>query len=1457
MAEALIAPPPGFELDEEFPSPPEGFELDSVTPLERSPERQAEWERLEQEKRDLRARAVAGEDWAKALEVGEQLTGGFARIPSTLYNQPARVINLAAGQPVIKETATGESVLPEFLKPPDELTKDIAPLTQSKLGKLIFRPEAAEQIAGGLKGVEDLVRGTATPEVLMTLPAGGIGGALSRAPGAAFAGQMIQHTPEAYSEFGRLSVEGTPGEAVRAGVGAVGSSLAIGHLATAPMRAIPKPPKGFELDEAKTAEAPKAEAPLTEAKAPEVVEPLPEVQPKAPDIKAEEIASKPAGSTGPEVINAMPDAEFNKLIEGTGERKYSLTVDATAWAMQQKATPELIASLTALRDAESAKTIAAYKEKQFDRRDRSQWYSDALHVLKKDEVGLGNVERVSQLAKDGTIKIASGKNASEAPATAAGKVGEQSALPAATPVEAKPPKPPTPNQELNTIILQHGMELDWTRDLDSLHGPWITETSNLGSGGLAAKRLQSADLKKARERAAADLGISRSKLDTPEGRAELLAKLKERIAAKPKGGELDIDVPLTLRGEKATFVEPAKETTVFGGEKLSQTDLFEIEQVTKEVDPFKSADAAERMYGDEAVAKIENQLRVMDSDPQVRKSFTKEQRGRLSEVLNLLRERETTKGDQFSEGAGEVSDWTSATEEVPAKTTESGVQEYAGAQPMELQAGIPIPKFANRKMSPLDRVTTSHSGKLQKSMDEARRAQREIKKEVPSERRQAAISIWREANGDLPTLQTWAAAAKGKAFKQAALDAQTLTPKEIAIAKKAIAAFDVLEKRGNTFDVLKSHRDNYIPHVWDVKRPGTGFGTGMLKQRFRFSKARTFNTFFEGDQAGFKPKTLAIGKLLPAYIHEMNTVISDRQMVRDIAAGKMPDGSPMATPRGNVKVVDGPQGKAVLTQPRASREPDTSDYRVMADQPALSGWTWEGKDTDGKPVFVKADLALHPDAYRRINATLGQSALRTWYRDPVTGMAQIPRAVLRGLDTAQGVMKREMFGLLAPFHQVQEGTHAVGHLVNPFFGIPKIDLRNPAQFDAANHGLMLLPDRASARVYLEGVGTKTSLVSRGIRKVGKPGEAIADVIDGYQDYLFHQYIPGLKFKTYEAMLNRNTKLYAEELKAGTMTDADVKITSAEQANAAYGHLNYALLDRNPTIQHLIQMAALAPDFLEARVRFAGQGVKGLSSKVGHEQFKAIAILAAAQAGAAVILSSMLGVPYDPKHPFEVIYKGRRYAMRSVPEDIYGLLKDTRQFAYARVNPLTVKGGIQLATGLNYRGEKVGPLDTMEELLAGYIPITARSIPGIRSLTETGRNNPVSPLQQLAGSLGLRISSYSPVSETYKNAGEWMDAKKLARNTGSYPVSKYQQLRYALEDGDMERAAAAYAELKKTMTPAKIVSGFRESISHPFTKSRAMDAQFAASLKGYDKELYQQALRTRANMLNAFYQMPKD
>lgn len=801
------------------------------------------------------------------------------------------------------------------------------------------------------------------------------------------------------------------------------------------------------------------------------------------------------------------------------------------------------------------------------------------------------------------------------------------------------------------------------------------------------------------------------------------------------------------------------------------------------------------------------------------------------------------------------------------------------------------------KRTHLNAATTARSAKLQKSFADAERAQKEIGRVARSERERNAMSVWREAGGDATLLKQQIAAAKTKWFKKAATDALALKPEQIKMVGKVGQTFDVLERRGRTYDVLNSHRDNYVPHMWDVSKKLTGIGSSKLKDRFKFSKARTLDTFFDGDQAKMTPKTLDIGKLLPAYLHEMNTVIADRQFAQDVSSGVSSEGTPLTIPSGNARVVEAteyvvspvkkfeksvydtaaeaqaalkpgqtvtPRRAATTTvNPRgfakavdaAGNPIDQSSYKSV-DQPALTNWRWVASDAAGNTTILKGDLKAHPELAKRLNSMMGQSAVRQWYNEPSTALSVIPKAIAKGLDTAQATMKREMFGALAPFHQVQEGTHAVGHLVNPTFGLENMSRPTPAHIDAMQHGLMLLPEKQSSAAYIEGVGGRNTFLTQLSRKFGgKAGAVAADVVDGYQNYLFHQYIPALKFKTYEHILARNMSRYAKEIANGEVMPADVKFLSAEQSNAAYGHLNYALLDRNPTMQHLIQIVALAPDFLEARGRFVGQALKGFASKSGHEQFRAIATLAAVQAGSAIVISSLMGDKWDPKHPFEVTHNGRTYTLRSVPEDLFRLLfsgPDTRrEFVRARVNPLTGMGW-QAVTGRNYRGEKVGFWDTVGETLANYIPITARSIPFVRNLTESGRNYPVSPLEQLMGSLGLKISRYSPITKTYQLASEYKKANGIPADTGVYPVSKYQSLRYALEDADMDRAKVEYQKLRSLgMTSDKIRTGFQESINHPFTGTKASDEKFKKSLAPEARESYDQAVARRREILRKF------
>lgn len=737
------------------------------------------------------------------------------------------------------------------------------------------------------------------------------------------------------------------------------------------------------------------------------------------------------------------------------------------------------------------------------------------------------------------------------------------------------------------------------------------------------------------------------------------------------------------------------------------------------------------------------------------------------------------------------------------------------------------------------------SAKLQRSFGEAADAQKEIEAKVPYKVRREGITNWIQANGDRSVLAARATATTDPKLRKGYEAALDLTPQEIAVANDVRNTYQTLGARGQAHGVLNNFKDNYVTQVWDLGKGPATAGAKTLQEKFRFSKASTFPTFFDGEQAGYSPKTKDISKLLPVYLHEMNSVIAARQMVAQLSRGVASDGRPLVVPRGTGTQVTGPSGDATLITPKSATA-DTLDYKTLPNQPALNDWKWASQDQAGNPILLKSDLALHPEAYDRLKNVLGKSAIREWYSTKTSAAAQIPKLLVRGLDMANSETKRTMLGLISPFHQVQEGTHGIGHRINPFFSIPKLDLVNDAaQMDAARHGLMLAPDRASANQFMEGFRT-SGLVSK--------IPVIGPLADQYSNYLFHDYIPGLKYKTYDAILKRNQGVYANELASGRVSLSDVKHLSAEQANAAYGHLNYSDLARNPTVQHIMQLGLLAPDFLEARARFAGQSIKGLAGqKVGREQVLALATLALAQAATAYTSSKLTGGDWDAQRPFEFRVDNRRYTMRSVPEDISTLLNDWRLFVHSRLSPLIGKGTLQYLSGVDYRGQKVSASQTTKELAQQPIPISIRGFLGI------GRQS-LSGWEQLASAVGLRISRYSPTTDVFDLAHKWMQnsedpkvQKRLEIQQASvFPESEYKSLRNALNDRNDDAAKDAYSELLKTKTPNQVRSALAHP--HPFTGKKSDETAFVKSLTPEQRWTYDSAVKERDDAYQRFKRM---
>jgi hypothetical protein len=134
-------------------------------------------------------------------------------------------------------------------------------------------------------------------------------------------------------------------------------------------------------------------------------------------------------------------------------------------------------------------------------------------------------------------------------------------------------------------------------------------------------------------------------VEPPKAEAEPPPQPKRRAGDDLFGG----DTPFNLVGEKVAAEKPKETTTGFGDDTLAQQEMFSIQKIVEAKDPGRSADAAQKLYGSakEAAAKIRKQMDVIDSDPETRKAFVKEQRERLKEVLNLLEQRASkeAKGD--------------------------------------------------------------------------------------------------------------------------------------------------------------------------------------------------------------------------------------------------------------------------------------------------------------------------------------------------------------------------------------------------------------------------------------------------------------------------------------------------------------------------------------------------------------------------------------------------------------------------------------------------------------------------------------------------------------------------------------------------------------------------------------------------------------------------------------------
>ena len=694
---------------------------------------------------------------------------------------------------------------------------------------------------------------------------------------------------------------------------------------------------------------------------------------------------------------------------------------------------------------------------------------------------------------------------------------------------------------------------------------------------------------------------------------------------------------------------------------------------------------------------------------------------------------------------------------------------------------------------------------LQRADHEARNFAKEVVKAVPSKLRREAITNWIQADGDVTVLQDRASKSTGS-IRQGYEIATKLTPRETEIAKSMRDYYGQQLERGlNEAHSIKEGLENYITQVWKKENPITKklvseLSSSKLQPNFKYARKRLFDSYFEGEQAGYVPNKDA-GFLVANYDQQFNRSIAARAFIKDLHEGVASDGRPLVELSGNGKVIDDPKG-AVMIKPKAKPE-ELADYRTI-DHPAFKRlWKWATKTPDGKDVFVQGDMLVHPEAYQKLKNRLSVSAFR---QNPVT----------RTFLNVQTGIKQTMLSV-SVFHQVQETLHALGYRVNPM-NLPEIDFSEPKTKALVEHGLQLA-DYDALNSFSEGLAGGGLL-----NKV--PG--IGPKLHAYNEWLFQDYIPRLKLQMGKLALERNREQYPK------LSEDKLLELTANQANAAFGELPYKYWGRNPTLQDALRTFILAPDFLEARARFVGQAVK----PHGREQLVALGLLAATQYITARIANQILDKDphWEPKNAFRIVAGKHTYGMRSVPGDLLHLFTDTRGFFYNRMSPL-LRTAVEYVTGRDDKGVKKDLLEQAKDLAKTPIPISLKPRAGDK-WWETFLN-----------SFGVQEQRWDAVQTIGSKVAEFKKAHNITSPVDivyDREKDQYANLKLAIDNSDENTAKNEVSKLVKSgVDKSKIREHFQRSLTpdrrpaHTFTRKPSLE-----SLDATGKEEYKEAMDLR-------------
>ena len=398
-------------------------------------------------------------------------------------------------------------------------------------------------------------------------------------------------------------------------------------------------------------------------------------------------------------------------------------------------------------------------------------------------------------------------------------------------------------------------------------------------------------------------------------------------------------------------------------------------------------------------------------------------------------------------------------------------------------------------------------------------------------------------------------------------------PKEILkIAKKVEDAYQKTGIEALEKEVIRNTIDNYAARTWIT--PHESKINANIAQRFgtttRHAKARKLKSISEGWSKGFQLfDGRATGNLV-RYKKDIGRTIADREFVNELMKTKTVKGDPLLTAQHH------------------------KGY-VRVNHPNFKKWDWAGRIKKGKVygqnffadskgrLMERKELYAPKAQAKNLNNMLGQSALNEF--------PGIPTVTKYNAIVKSWILQSSLFHHQAFYRSYGFGVHGKTlHEMNPNIykeGMKAIMESDPMVELGVKNGLTFFlqqdwqPNLLKQKTIFGKVLDQTK-----VTKATKDGFLKAR--EAYADFLFGKLGSGLKAKAFIIEMRKQVKKYPHE-------NPDVMAKRvALLINDDFGGLHLKRMGRNPTLQHMFQLAALAPDWTESNVRTMAKMIKNRS-----------------------------------------------------------------------------------------------------------------------------------------------------------------------------------------------------------------------------------------------------------------------